>query len=183
MTHAELCARAVQWLRGTRRCYPVLSGIASAGEVPDAIGWSSKWSHAGSILVECKMSLSDFHRDKRKKHKLRIGRWRYFLCPVNVLTRISVELHYPDHGLLYLDHGRVYVIREAPQREDCNLDSEIRLLRFALVHLEGNLLQMGFSVNLPTLTKRLGIAGLAPSDWRRLNRFGLQVLELPEKET
>jgi len=128
-----------------------------------AIGWSSKWSHAGSILVESKMSVSDFHRDKRKKHKLRIGRWRYFLCPVNVLSRISVELHYPDHGLLYLDRGRVHVIREAPQREDCNLDAEIRLLRFALVHLEGNLLQMGFSVDLPTLTKRLGIAGLAPS--------------------
>jgi hypothetical protein len=64
--HEELCERARRWLRTNRRCEPVFSNIASCGEIPDAIGWSSSWKHQGSILVECKASLSDFHADKWK---------------------------------------------------------------------------------------------------------------------
>jgi hypothetical protein len=66
MTHAELVARAVKWLSGTMRCNPVYAGLASCGEIPDAIGWTSKYSHYGSIVVECKTSRADFVADKRK---------------------------------------------------------------------------------------------------------------------
>jgi hypothetical protein len=64
--HEELCERARRWLRSNRRCEPVFSNVASCGEIPDAIGWSSTWKHRGSIVVECKASLSDFHADKWK---------------------------------------------------------------------------------------------------------------------
>lgn len=66
MTHEELCERARRWLSGTRRCEPVFSNIASCAEIPDAIGWSSKWEWPGSAVVECKTSKSDFYADKKK---------------------------------------------------------------------------------------------------------------------
>lgn len=66
MTHEKLCERARRWLSGTRRCEPVFSNIASCQEIPDAIGWSSCYGWAGSTVVECKTSRSDFHADRRK---------------------------------------------------------------------------------------------------------------------
>ena len=67
-THDQLCQVALRWLGGTRRCDPVFSRIASCGEIPDAIGWSSTWKWHGSTVVECKSSRSDFYAD-RKKHR------------------------------------------------------------------------------------------------------------------
>lgn len=66
VTHSDLCDRAVRWLYGTKRCNIVLSGIASTAEIPDAIGWSTSYSSYGSVIVECKMSVSDFHADRKK---------------------------------------------------------------------------------------------------------------------
>lgn len=66
MTHTELCDRACRWLAGSRQCNPVFSRIASCSEVPDAIGWSSRFQWSGSIVVECKTSAGDFHSDRRK---------------------------------------------------------------------------------------------------------------------
>lgn len=66
MTHAELCEHARRWLSGTMRCDPVFSNCASCSEVPDAIGWSSRWKSYGSIVIECKTSHTDFLKDKRK---------------------------------------------------------------------------------------------------------------------
>jgi len=49
MTHAQMVARAVDWLR-RYRCGVVLSEQACAsGEVPDAIGWKGK---CHSVVVE-----------------------------------------------------------------------------------------------------------------------------------
>ena len=66
LSHEHLCERARRWLSGTRRCDPVFSGIASCAEIPDAIGWSSRYGWYGSTVVECKTSRSDFYADKRK---------------------------------------------------------------------------------------------------------------------
>ena len=151
--HNDLVERAVRWLYGTKRCNIVLSGHASCREIPDAVGWCTSYKSSGSILVECKTSMSDFHADKRKDHDTRMGTWRYFLCPVNLIPDSSIEKHYPDHGLLYLDRNRVYVIREAPERRNVNLQAEIRLLQFALVHAHDNLLDLGCTVNMLRLTK------------------------------
>ncbi len=167
MTHQVLVGRAVRWLSGTMRCNPVLSGIASAGEVPDAIGWSSRWSRSGSIVVECKTSMSDFLRDKNKgvKHWMaeeekvkarknpRIGRFRYFLTPLNLVGLPQLEKHYPNHGLLFYDGRRVLVIKEAQAIDDSDLYSEVRLLRFALIHVHENLTRKGCTVNMCELTK------------------------------
>jgi hypothetical protein len=151
-SHAELCERAVRWLSGSRRCNVVLSGIASTREIPDAIGWSTSREFYGSIVVECKSSLSDFRRDHLKPHERRMGTRRYFFTPWDLVSAVAVEQHHPDHGLLHLFRGRVVVVREAPVRPDPALCSEIRLLQFAIVHMRSNLLSMGMTVDLDLLT-------------------------------
>jgi len=152
MTHADLCERAVKWLRGTRRCNVVFSGIASTSEIPDAIGWSTSWRFAGSTVVECKTSLSDFHRDKRKKHNLRMGTRRFFFTPPGLVSIALVKEHYPDHGLMSIERGNVVVQCEADVRSDVDLRSENRLLQFAIVHMRANLLEMGMTVDFNLLS-------------------------------
>lgn len=110
LTHIQLVERAVRWLSGSKKCTPVLAGIASTEEIPDAIGWNS-W---GSIVVECKTSIMDFYADKQKyirwKHPdndylyrgpykemymkdyaqvevEKMGDRRYFLCEPGVLEK------------------------------------------------------------------------------------------------
>jgi hypothetical protein len=151
-THRELCQRAVRWLYGTRRCNVALSGIASTTEIPDAIGWSTGWKWRGSTVIECKTSVSDFRRDKKKKHELRMGTRRFFLTPVDLVSIATVKELYPDHGLLCMTRGHVVVLCEADIRYDVDLRSENRLLQFAIVHMRSNLLRMGMEVDLNLLT-------------------------------
>lgn len=153
MTHSELCDAATRWLRGTLRCNIALSGIASTAEIPDAIGWRTGRDHCGSIVVECKTSVSDFHANKRKSHGNRMGNWRYFLVPDSLIPLAKVWDHYPNHGLLYLRRGRVTLIQRAKENTSADLAAENRLLQFALVHVRGNLLHAGCSVDMDRLTK------------------------------
>ncbi len=65
MTHDELVARAVRWLRGTKRCPVVLPElvVVRLPYVWDAVGYTRAGiSHA----VECKTSRGDFLRDRHK---------------------------------------------------------------------------------------------------------------------
>lgn len=185
--HNALCERAVRWLRGSRGCAIALSGIASTQEIPDAIGWSTRYKWEGSIVVECKTSLSDFYAEKKKWIRYRgyfgalkvkgkredleriedapkMGLRRYFLTPLNLVSIQDVEKHYPDHGLLYLHGKRILVIRDAPVRENPDYLSEIRLLTFALRHINENLLRAGFAVDLCKLTKFFGWRDLLAVD-------------------
>jgi len=101
----------------------------------------------GSIVVEAKTSVADFHADKWKYVKFKhpefdpvdvpaMGDFRYFMCVAGVLPLELVERVRPDHGLLWIDGRKVRVIREAPKREEAtvNLRSEIRYLRFAIIN-------------------------------------------------
>jgi hypothetical protein len=190
VTHADLIEAACAWLRGSMYCKPVLAGVASTQEIPDAIGWSSRSKNYGSIVVECKVSASDFYRDKAKHTKFRhpgngltlngkgrvkqllaagyervpagpsMGNFRYFLMPMNMLGAREVQRHYPDHGCLFYDGKRVLRMAAAPRREAVDYESEIRLLRFALIHFEHNVLGHGCSVNLTEATKFFGRDGI-----------------------
>jgi hypothetical protein len=71
--HQGLCQAAARWLGGAMGCKIVLSGVASCREIPDAIGWSNSWKGGyGSIVVECKRSMSDFYRDRKKNIRTRL---------------------------------------------------------------------------------------------------------------
>ena len=151
----------MRWLRGTRRCNPVFSKIASCSEIPDAIGWSSTYSWEGSTVIECKTSVSDFYADKQKRIGFKdenghihsttwltqkrakeagyetvtlpvMGDYRFYLCEPGIISEELVEKHAPDHGLIYRDGRAMRIIRAAPLRDKVDKDSEIRYLRFAI---------------------------------------------------
>lgn len=162
MTHDELCERARRWLSGTRQCNPVFSNCASCSEIPDAIGWASRWNWHGSQVVECKTSVGDFYADKQKyirfKDKYgyiarqslkqikaaelgyeqeivpRMGDFRFFMCLPDVISEALVKEHSPDHGLLYVEGRRVRTVIPAPRREGVNYAAEVRFLRFAIIN-------------------------------------------------
>lgn len=110
-SHADLCAIAVKWLqrplsRAGHDCGVALSEIKSGwgGEIPDAIGWRSKGDKFDcSVLVECKVSRSDFLADKNKPHRIAggIGNYRYFLCPDGVIKPDELPANW---GLLYVNN-------------------------------------------------------------------------------
>ena len=88
MTHAELVNRAATWLQTTLKCSVVLAEMSCASDIiPDAIGWrtSSMWS----ILVECKMSRSDFRADFAKRIHTdpdnAPGQERWYLTPPGLI--------------------------------------------------------------------------------------------------
>lgn len=86
MTHNDIVRRAEKWLRGTNRCTVVLCETG-VGEMPDAIGWTRGGM---SILVECKVSRSDFLRDKHKPWRrnpdIGMGEQRYYMSPPGIIS-------------------------------------------------------------------------------------------------
>jgi hypothetical protein len=118
-THAELVLRACRWLSKTKRCAVV---FAEAGknvciEEPDAIGFRL----GVSLVVECKVSRSDFLADAKKGWRTYPGREhgmgqeRWYLCPDGLLKPEEMP---EKHGLLYVRGRTVVVVREAERRPD-----------------------------------------------------------------
>lgn len=133
MNHAELCSRAVRWLRRSAGCSVVLTELASnAREIPDAIGWRG----GKSILIEAKVSRSDFLRDAKKLHRTGDGRgmggWRFYMAPIGILTAQEIP-----HGWGLLEVGGTQVRRtygvpkgncywhESPFRPDLSAEREL----------------------------------------------------------
>ena len=84
MTHDELVKRAVKWLKGTARCGVAVPELVTyAAENPDAIGWKDHGETC--VLIECKVSRSDFLSDKKKAVRkfpnLGAGNFRYYMTP------------------------------------------------------------------------------------------------------
>lgn len=127
MTHAELVALAVAWLRRgvsietptgntwpTKHVPAFAEFVTYSPEKPDAIGW-----HDGvSMVVECKVSRADFFADRTKPHMgsatSGMGRRRYYLVPDGLVVASEV----PDWcGLAYARGRSVDIVRPAPMRE------------------------------------------------------------------
>ncbi len=125
MQHSTLVAMGVRWL--TRQCSVVLYEFATpADENPDVIGWAPG---AGSVLIECKLSRSDFLKDAtktvRKNPRAGMGHRRYYLCPFDL---IQVKDLPPKWGLLWATNGQVIVKREARGHPERNLAAEVKFL-------------------------------------------------------
>jgi hypothetical protein len=97
-----------------------------ADENPDVIGWAPG---TGSVLIECKLSRSDFLKDAtktvRKNPRTGMGQRRYYLCPPEL---IQVKDLPPKWGLLWAMKGQVLVKREARGHSERNLVAEVRFL-------------------------------------------------------
>jgi hypothetical protein len=105
MTHAQLVEKAVRWLRGYR-CGVVLSEQACvSGEMPDAIGWKRA---CHSVLVECKVTRSDFVADRAKSFRVEpaqgVGCERFYLVPAGLIRGDELPLGW---GLLELNRGKI----------------------------------------------------------------------------
>ena len=113
MTHTELCKKAASWLRNKLHCSVVLidpnSFYTWRGETPDVIGWVNQ----KCILVEVKVSRSDFLADKNKQFRCcpickhsqdkALGAWRFYVtAPGVVLDTCEI----PDGWGCYELHGR-----------------------------------------------------------------------------
>jgi hypothetical protein len=133
VTHRQLVTRAGRWLSGNQKCGVVLmESSTSAYECPDAIGWRGG-NH--SILVEVKVSRSDFFADKNKvfrvRPKLGMGAYRYFLTPVGLVHPEEVPQGW---GLLELHEDRNWVRQKKaaeffPER---NVRNEMNMLYSAM---------------------------------------------------
>jgi hypothetical protein len=156
MTHGVLVGRAVSWLKKTKRCCPVLREFRSAAsEIPDAIGWR----YHRSIVVECKVSVSDFRAEANKpsaRGNRQVGLYKYYMTPRGLLNLARTEL--PDKcGLLEYDGSVVRIIREAEIR-DTSWESEMQILVSVLrrVHARvGNIQDFSTKYSLEELKSML----------------------------
>jgi len=101
MKHAQLVARAADWLRHRYGCGIVLSEqYCATGEVPDVIAWKG---HCKSVLVECKASRADFLADAgkpfRQKPEYGMGSQRFYMAPAGIIRADELPKHW---GLLEL---------------------------------------------------------------------------------
>ncbi|MHA9726925.1 hypothetical protein [Vibrio parahaemolyticus] len=109
-THNELCQIAARWLKrpnsaGGPGCHIAFTETPSgwSGEVPDAIGFRATGWYDGAVVVEVKISRSDFLADAKKPHRngevLGLGCWRYYMCPEGLIKPEELPEKW---GLIYV---------------------------------------------------------------------------------
>lgn len=139
LSHPQLVARAIRYLRTIRKCQIVLSEMQCNWlESPDAIGFSKKVS----ILIECKTSRSDFSRDSRKASRrpgVGMGYYRFYLVPAGIVRRHEVNgfdaeiVTTSGWGLLWYHPSSERITMEKPSiRFDVNQHAENLFLVSAL---------------------------------------------------
>lgn len=136
MTHAQLVEKAVRWLR-SYRCGVILSEQAcSTGEMPDAIGWKQA---CHSVLVECKVTRSDFLADRekpwRRKPDKGVGGERFYLTPPAL---IKIDELPTGWGLLEYRRGRIETVHASARnlRTAAGFRCEMNLLLASLRRVE-----------------------------------------------
>lgn len=143
--HSDLCALAVSWLKrpyssGGHGCLVAISEprAEDRGEMPDAIGFRA--GHlAGSVVVEVKVSRSDFLADRKKPHRSGsegMGTWRYYMAPEGI---IEVQDLPERWGLLVVNSkGKITPVagpaRAALTRHHGNLLAEMEAFRHTAVN-------------------------------------------------
>jgi len=138
MTHQQLIDLAEQWLRRRYRCGIVLSEQSCAsGEVPDVIGWKNS---CRSVLIECKISRSDFLADRekpfRRKPEVGMGCERFYLAPQGMIRADELPRAW---GLLEFKRRDITVTVKASrtnQRTEIGLMWEMNLLLASLRRVE-----------------------------------------------
>lgn len=121
LTHADVVDRALRWLRGHHGCAVAFAEINTYELVnPDAIGFRKPaGSRKGwSVLVEAKISRSDFRADREKMiHRMPDscpGQERWYLTPPGMLRAEEIP---PGWGLAEVGKRSVRVVVEAPKGE------------------------------------------------------------------
>jgi hypothetical protein len=136
--HAQLVARACDWLRRSYKCGIVLSEqYCATGEVPDVIAWKG---FCKSVMVECKVSRADFLADAtkpfRQKPEEGLGSQRFYLAPAGAIGTKELPKHW---GLLELRGREVRMVVKPGRvdlRTEAGLMKEMNLLLASLRRVE-----------------------------------------------
>lgn len=136
MTHSQLVQKAVRWLR-SYRCGVILSEQACiSGEMPDAIGWKRA---CHSVLVECKVTRSDFLADRAKPFRVKpqhgVGCERFYLAPPGLIRCGELPKGW---GLLECGAGKVEITHPSAKdlRSATGFRYEMNLLLASLRRVE-----------------------------------------------
>ncbi|WP_210515070.1 adenylosuccinate synthase [Pantoea ananatis] len=108
MTHAELNDVAKRWLLRPESgkgpgCKVAFVEVGAVGDTERADAWGYRWGwNACSILVESKVSRSDFLRDRHKPHRQEggMGDFRYFICHEGIINLSDLPERW---GLLWVN--------------------------------------------------------------------------------
>lgn len=124
-THKALTRRMSQYLKGNKHATVVFTELStSTGETPDVIGWFGV-SGGQSILIECKVSRSDFLADQQKSFRLLeesgVGDFRYFAAPCGVISPEEIP---EGWGLFEVTQYRTHevvkpAVKPADKRKEC----------------------------------------------------------------
>jgi len=131
ITHDMLVQKAKRWLENSHgngfACGVVLAEFkCNLSEIPDVIGFNDN----RSILIECKVSRTDFKADKYKEHRhyiKGIGNYRYYLTLPHVACVEEIENGW---GLLYATDKKITVIKES----ECFLDANIKAKEWSILY-------------------------------------------------
>ncbi len=131
ITHDLLCEKAAQRLKS--KYHNVLlaepKNIVTL-EIPDVIGWKNDGT---STVVECKISLADFLRDKKKMFRrcmsLGMGDYRIYFCQAGL---IHVDDVHESWGLWWLYPSGRILAKKKPKRMEPNKFEELKLTLWAL---------------------------------------------------
>lgn len=129
MTHKELIEAAASWLE--KRPYGVVLREYNYGgiEIPDVIGF---WEDS-SILIECKVSRSDFLKDWLKGGRNRgpnhLGNRRYYFVPKGLLSPDDIP---EGWGLVYPGDKRVHIVKKSPLHSEPEIKVEESVILFSL---------------------------------------------------
>lgn len=142
-THRQLVEIAYNWILKNASVGVAFKELKSlASEIPDVIGFGA-WE---SVMIEVKVSRSDFLSDKKKPHRSKgMGNWRFYCCPKGM---IRVDELPAGWGLIYVDEaGKPRVCHEcrwkegkrwnraAENRFECDMQEERRIMYTALRRL------------------------------------------------
>ncbi len=151
MTHRDLVEAAYRWVLNTTSCGVAFKELRTANcavEEPDVIGLGGG---GFSVLVECKVSRSDFFADRKKPPRqfpeMGMGTRRFYCTPADLVAPAELP---EGWGLVYvLQNGRAR-LKHSPYKGEYgsrhegfkkNLKAEHELMYSALrrLHIRGRI--------------------------------------------
>lgn len=105
ITHKEGVEIAYRWMMKNTSVGIGFKELVSINrEIPDVIGFGS-WGH--SVLIEVKVSRSDFLCDKKKPFRIKpeegMGKQRFYICPKDLIKKEELP---EGWGLIYINEKK-----------------------------------------------------------------------------
>lgn len=132
MTHDKLVCISGKWLKKHSQnaripnCRLVRTELKTViDEIPDVIGWCSSCS----IMIEVKVSRSDFLKDAKKPFRTKsesgIGEYRYYCCPQGLIRPHDIPEKW---GLLWYNGSNELEIVKDAIAQNANVINERAIL-------------------------------------------------------